>query len=151
MRPLWDDVWMEVADAISQRSRCIRQYGAVIVTAENRIVATGYNGPPAAFKVDGPDCVGTCPHASKEPGESVGYADCISIHAEANSLLFCDRRDREGGTIYITGIPCFDCGKLIANSGLRRAVFRNDVAYRDLNGVLNLFLASKVEPKILVA
>lgn len=32
--------------------------------------------------------------------------------------MFCDRRDREGGTIYVTEVPCWDCAKLVANSGL---------------------------------
>lgn len=54
----------------------------------------------------------------------VSYTNCVSIHAELNALLFADRRDYENGTIYVTRACCWDCGKVIANSGLNRAVMR---------------------------
>jgi dCMP deaminase len=143
---------MQVADAIAQRSNCIRKYGAVIVDANQRIVATGYNGTPALwstaahnddarFLICG-DCREYCPHARLGPGEPKGYDDCFSIHAEANALLFCDRREREGGSIYITTIPCWDCAKMIANSGLHRVLYRADgIEYRSRDAVLSLFVA----------
>lgn len=68
-----------------------------------------------------------------EPG---GYGTCPSLHAEANALLTGDRRDREGGTLYVTAHPCIECGKLIANSGLRRLVVDTDdevAPWRDPN------------------
>ena len=52
------------------------------------------------------------------------YANCPSLHAEANALSVCDRDDRYLGTIYVTSIPCMDCAKLIANSGVARLVYR---------------------------
>jgi dCMP deaminase len=129
-RPTWDETWLAVADAVGARSKCVRKYGAVIVDRSNRVVATGYNGEPATLTgSDGP-CAKWCPHATAQPGGT--YSDCLSIHAEANSLLFCDRRDREGGTMYVTGVPCWECAKLIANSGLAMVVVMDDGAdYRD--------------------
>lgn len=145
MRPAWDEVWLNVADEVSARSRCIRRYGAVIVTAENRIVATGFNGQPATMQV-AESCASWCPHAMKRAGEDRQYQECFSIHAEANSLMFCDRRDREGGTIYVTGITCWGCALLIANSGLARCVMRDDGAeYRGLDRVLDLFKRTGIE------
>jgi dCMP deaminase len=133
-RPTWDEAWMGVADVIAQRATCQRaQVGAVIVTKANRIVATGYNGPPARLwtRVDAldrdieADCIIDCPRAMKEPAElDPGYDDCITIHAEMNALMFCDRNVREGGTLYVTGSVCFGCAKAVANSGLARVVFR---------------------------
>jgi deoxycytidylate deaminase len=53
-RPNWDDTWLEVARVVARRSLCVRdQVGAVIVDPRNRIVATGYNGPPSGFTVLG--------------------------------------------------------------------------------------------------
>jgi dCMP deaminase len=128
---------MAVAIDMSKRSRCVnRQVGAVIVTKENRPMAVGYNGPPANFddknnlihfassnneykKLDG--CADFCSRgASSERGTS--YSNCVSVHAEANALLFADRRDYEGGTIYVTNPCCWDCAKLVANSGVARVV-----------------------------
>lgn len=115
----WDDVWMDIARAVSFRSSCTRmQVGAVIVDPKNRVIATGYNGTPSGLRAT---CLNDCdrPNAEKL---SPCYDDCISIHAEANALMFCDRRDREGGTIYVSTSVCYTCAKLIANSGLHRVV-----------------------------
>lgn len=51
------------------------------------------------------------------------YSNCVSVHAEANALIFADRRTYTGGTIYITNPCCFDCAKLVANSGVSRVVW----------------------------
>ena len=116
----WDDAWMDVAFAVSSRSSCTRmRVGAVIVDPHNRIIATGYNGAPAGLRLK---CADACERARKTDQLSPCYDDCISIHAEANALMFCDRRDREGGTIYVTTSMCYTCAKLVANSGLSRVV-----------------------------
>lgn len=137
-RPTWDDTWFAVAQAVSRRSLCVRdQVGAVIVTAKNRIVSTGYNGPPSGFTVlggrgdddlfTGKPCSAWCTRAKASiimqrnlPGLKLqeDYSDCPSLHAEANALSVCDRSVREGGTIYVTSHTCMGCAKLIANSGL---------------------------------
>ena len=136
-RPNWDETWMAVAVSMSKRSKCVnRQVGAVIVTKENRPMAVGYNGAPANFndkknlihfasshieyeKSDG--CSSFCPRGgSNDRGTS--YSNCVSVHAEANALLFADRRDYEGGTIYVTNPCCWDCAKLVSNSGVARVV-----------------------------
>jgi len=130
-RPSWDETWMSIADNMALRSPCGRaQVGAVIVTATNRIVATGYNGAPAHLTASfTDDCKRWCPHStSTDP--SPCYDDCFSIHAEANALMFCDRRDREGGTLYVTTSCCFSCAKQVANSGLARVVMRRGPDYR---------------------
>lgn len=129
-RPTWDTTWLNVAKVISQRSLCSRaQVGAVIVDPDNRIVATGYNGPPSGFGHGEKSCVKWC-QRSKDAEEqlllSPTYDDCPSLHAEANALMVCDRVEREGGTIFVTSHVCFTCAKLIANSGLKRLVVDPD-------------------------
>ena len=123
-RLTWDESWISMAHAIAGRSNCSRGgVGAVIVDPRNRIVAVGYTGPPANFPDTGP-CAGFCERAINGPklDTTLSYADCVSIHAEANALLVCDRTDRLGGTIYTTSDVCWNCAKLIANSGLKRVV-----------------------------
>lgn len=135
-RPNWDETWMAVAEAMASRSLCVnRQVGAVIVTQENRPMAVGYNGPPANFhrplpaglldltSVQGNGCSNWCERgATKERGAT--YSNCVSVHAEANALLFADRRDYAGGTMYVTNPPCWDCAKLVANSGVSTLVVK---------------------------
>lgn len=123
MRPDWNQYFLNIAAAVSMRGECTRaQVGAVIVK-NRRIVATGYNGAPAGA----PSCLdGACPRASSdvEPGSSydTGPGACISIHAEANALLYADRDNCEGATLYATHIPCGGCTKLIAGAGISYVV-----------------------------
>jgi dCMP deaminase len=121
-RPSWQSTWLTVATAISLRSRCSRaQMGAVVVSKDQRVCATGYNGPSASWPESG-DCIDWCPRARGESPLDNIYDQCPSIHAEANALLYVDRSSVEGGTIYITSPPCMQCAKLITNSGLLHVV-----------------------------
>jgi dCMP deaminase len=128
------------------RSGCTRsQVGAVIVNEKNRIIATGYNGPPANSEIT---CASGCPRA-KDHGDgrtTAGYGfDCVSIHAEANALLFCDRSTIEGGSLYVNAVPCPDCAKLIANSGLKHVYFIDDLkANRPSHLIVDYLLWHKI-------
>lgn len=118
---------MAVADVIARRSPCARrQVGAVIVDPTMRIVATGYNGFPAGQLLADhePTCAANCPRSQPGHEPGVGYDDCLTVHAEANALMFCDRRDREDGWLYVTSAVCFTCAKQVSNSGLAGVVMR---------------------------
>ena len=124
-RPTWDDTWFAVARVVAQRSLCDRdKVGAVVVSRTNRLLETGYNGPPSGFSTDGVGCGSWCLRKQRsdlpraDVRLDVDYSDCPSLHAEANALMRGDRSAREGGGIYITSGVCFGCAKLIANSGL---------------------------------
>ena len=135
-RPTWDETWMEMATAMSKRSRCVnRQVGCVIVSPQNRPMAVGYNGPPANYNTptvggyvlgfikEETGCDAFCERGgSNDRGTS--YSNCVSVHAEANALLFADRRDYASGTMYVTNPCCWECAKLVANSGISRLVVR---------------------------
>lgn len=54
---------------------------------------------------------------------STGYGSCISIHAEANCLLFSNRADCHGATLYSTRAPCSDCTKLIKGARVAKVVY----------------------------
>lgn len=148
---------MYVADDIARRSLCTRDcVGAVIVSPTNRIIATGYNGPPATFPHDDKRCSNWCERARKDNGFrapevvaeilSADYSDCTSLHAEANALMVCDRKDREGGTIYVTSDICFNCAKLIANSGLRRVVVCDTYrSYRNVEASYDFLRTCEIE------
>jgi len=137
-RPTWDETWLAVAHQVAQRSLCVRaQVGAVIVNTHNRIVATGYNGPPAGFWHNEDACWNWCTrgHMStvwpeKQQAPAHDYSDCPSLHAEANALLSADRSTWQGGTLYVTGACCLTCAKSVANSGLSRVVYAEETVDR---------------------
>lgn len=148
-RKSWTEVWDDIAWKMALRSNCIRrQIGAVVVDGTNRIVATGYNGPPAGLGIE---CASSCPRALYAGRQPTDYRNCISIHAEANALLFCDRRDREDGTIYVVEAPCYDCAKLIANSGLSTVVISTleNQEHRDVDSSLKMLRNSGLKVEIL--
>ena len=123
-RPTWDKTWMDAAQVIAQRSRCDRRHVGAIVTNRDRFIASGYNGPPAGYPGEG-GCGDWCPRAMTMQG-GPGYVNCVAVHAEINALLFADRSAIEGGTLYVTAMPCWDCARAIANSGVSRVVFPVD-------------------------
>lgn len=131
-RPDWNATWLGMALVIAQRSKCGVKVGVIIVDPQQRIVASGYSGPPRGYVPKlplepmrhEPECAAYCLRARKAtPDRDPGYSDCPSSHAEANALMFADRSRVEGGTIYVTSAPCFTCAKMIANSGVRKAVW----------------------------
>jgi dCMP deaminase len=135
-RASWDETWLSVALVVSQRSLCVRQHGAVIVTCRNQILATGYNGPPrgmASERIGRPaTCVDDCPRGSgritalRVPGIPDYGQFCISVHAESNALLRMDASRADDPTLYVTGISCLDCVKLVSNSGIVRVIAIDD-------------------------
>jgi dCMP deaminase len=126
MRLTWDQVWMATAEAVSRRSLCTgRQVGAAVVGPSNRYLVVGYNGPPAGFDHADQTCEHWCEkRAARET--SASYAGCPSVHAETNALSQADRHLIAGGTLYVTSACCWDCGKVVANSGVARVVMQVD-------------------------
>lgn len=129
-RPDWDEYFIGIAKAVSTRATCLRRkYGAVI-TKDNIIVSTGYNGAPAGMK----DCLeaGKCTRKKLQIPHGERYELCHSVHAEANAIIRASVDELRGSTIYISGIdssseclsePCMMCKRMILNSRIARAVY----------------------------
>lgn len=150
-RPTWDSTWLEVAETVARRSRCSRaQMGAVIVSQDNHVVATGYNGPAATWPESG-ECINWCERAQGKTALDNLYDGCPAIHAEANALLYVDRSRSLGGTIYIVSAPCMQCAKLISNSGIVRVVCRLKQAdmHRNPYGVLDYLRKCNIEVTVI--
>jgi len=114
---------MRVADVIAHRSKCDRRKaGCVLVTQDNQVVSTGYNGPPRDYNVIGMHCSMWCERA--KTGGSMQYDDCPSVHSEINALLRADASRLQGGVAYVTSGPCLTCAKALSNSGIARVVYR---------------------------
>lgn len=122
-------------------STCAKaQYMALVVDRYGIVVATGYNGVPSGFK----HCKdGGCPRADTEQ-QGGSYDNCSARHAEANALLFSSPQQRDGGTLYVNGLPCWECAKLIIDSGLIQVVYKGGRKPVDESQVLELFNKSKV-------
>jgi len=151
-RPGWHEYFLGIAEAVAQRSDCERSKVGAVVVKDRRIRATGYNGAPSGA----PGCA-TCPRR-RHPGVAAGSSDydrgptrCVAVHAEANALLYCDREDLIGATLYITRAPCAACSKLIEATGITQVAYPGELA----NGVkgsyavegINSFLHTIIVPE----
>jgi len=127
-RPSWDQYFMDIVDLVSRRSTCLRRKVGAILVRDKRILATGYNGPPAGIT----HCseVGCLRDRMGVPsGER--HELCRGLHAEQNAIIQAALYgvSTKGSTIYCTNHPCIICSKMIINSGIVSFVYRED--YRD--------------------
>lgn len=124
-RPDWDTYFLGIAEAVAKRADCSRrQVGAILVNKHNRHRGSGYNGGPSK----GLSCLkGECPRGNSNvvPGSSydTGAGACVAIHAEQNLIMDTTMEERQGGTIYITDVPCDGCFRMITGSGVTRVVW----------------------------
>lgn len=64
-----------------------------------------------------------------QPGSSydTGAGSCISVHAEANALIYADFHRLKGGVAYVTAEPCDGCARLLVGAGLAKVVYSEPV------------------------
>lgn len=120
-RPSFNDIYMDLAVNLAQRSHCVKMKVGAVLTKETRIVSLGYNGPPAGTHncdVEWP--VEGCPRESK--------GGCsLALHAEQNAIIYAAKNNvvLEGSTLYITLSPCLACARIIFASGIKQVVYLN--------------------------
>ena len=122
-RPDWDLYFIRIAKEISSRSTCPRASVGVVITRNNRILATGYNGSPAGE-----------PHC-EDVGCDVVNGHCHrAVHAETNAIVQAAKfgASIDGATMYIYGIhhidgegfinSCSACELVIKAAGIKEVV-----------------------------
>lgn len=110
----WDHYFMEIAKVVATRATCDRKHIGAVIVLNKTILSTGYNGSIRGLK-----------HCD-EVGHDMVNDHCVrTVHAEANAIVQAARNgvSIDGATIYTTASPCWDCFKLIANSGITRIVY----------------------------
>ena len=111
---------MNIAHVVASRSTCPRKYVGAVIVRDRTILSTGYNGSIRGM-----------PHCTDE-GHMMENDHCVAtIHAEANAIIQAAKNGVmiDGGTIYVTASPCWNCFKLIANAGIRTIYYGE--FYRD--------------------
>ena len=123
VRPSWDEYFSALVDPLGSRGTCDRgRSGAVIVSPNHTIIATGYVGAPPGQ----PHCdeVG---HLMRTVIYEDGHQQqhCVrTLHAEENAMLQCakDGIKLDGAIIYCKMVPCWNCAMRIARVGIKRVV-----------------------------
>lgn len=108
-----DLVYLEMAEVWSKNSHCNRMKVGSLIVKDKSIISDGYNGSPTGFSNQ----------CENEDNVTLPYV----LHAEANAItkLAKSTQSSVGSTLYVTVSPCFECSKLIIQSGIRRMVFRD--------------------------
>ncbi len=136
LRPNWDEYFINIAKAVATRATCSRRRYGAVVTKENSIVSTGYNGAAAGVI----DCleVGKCTRMELQIPHGQRYELCHSVHAEANAIIRASADELKGATIYVSGVdgdgtecdsaPCMMCKRMILNARISRVVYSDGKA-----------------------
>ena len=115
----WDEYFMGVAMLAARRSKDpSTQVGACIVSQDNIIISTGYNGMPKGCSDD------------EFPWERSGAENETKypyvVHAELNAILNANGRDLRGSRLYVALFPCNECAKAIIQSGVKEVLYLSD-------------------------
>lgn len=128
-RPSFDDIYMDLAVRLAEKSHCTKIKVGAVLTQDTRIISLGYNGPPAGtHNCDEEWPLTGCPRDRK--------GGCsLAIHAEANAILYAAKNNSviEGSTLYVTLSPCLSCARIILTTGIKKVIFLK--SYAEYKGI----------------
>lgn len=118
----WPIVFMTMAKTIASRSKDpSSQCGAVLVSPDNRVISTGFNGPP-------PQVVDSSVPWGERPEKYFWV-----FHAEEGAINFAldshGSQSLQGATLYVTTRPCSRCVLRMIRVGIHTVIY-DDVAKR---------------------
>lgn len=130
MKPSFDQIFMNLATDLAQRSHCVKAQVGAVLAKDTRIISIGYNGPPAGTHNCDEEWPETgCPRDSKN-------SCSLALHAEENAILYAVKNGAslEGSTLYLTLSPCLPCARIIYSSGIKKVFYLNSYAeYKGLS------------------
>ena len=106
-----DEIYLEMSGVWSKNSHCKRMQVGCLIVKNKSIISDGYNGSPSGFP-------NVC---ESDTNDTLPYV----LHAEANAITKLARgtQSSNNSTLYVTLSPCFECSKLIIQSGIKRVLF----------------------------
>lgn len=115
-RPTWDAYFLTIAEAVAQRSTCLRRKVGAVLVRDRRILVTGFNGAVRGQA----HCL--------EVGCDMQDGHCVrAVHAEMNAVVQAALHgvSTMGSTVYCTSQPCHGCTKVLVNAGVAEVVYRD--------------------------
>ena len=112
-----DQTYMSMAQELSKLSHAQRRKVGCLIVKDTHIIAEGLNGTPRGFD----NCCEYIDHVDHL------YTKPEVLHAESNAITKLARstNSSSGATLYVTCSPCFECSKLIIQSGIERVVYKH--------------------------
>ena len=118
-RPDWDHYFMQIAQVVEKRGTCVRpgrKVGAVL-TADRRIIATGYNGVASGLPHCTPE---TCQRTVLNIPSGERMELCRAIHAEINCSAGGSAWSGQRLHLYVTAYPCSARMRALYQAGVVR-------------------------------
>jgi dCMP deaminase len=148
------EAFMKSAEAFAECSSARRLKVGAVIAKDNRIISIGYNGTPSGWDNNCEDEITEFQAFRSPTGETemklVKTGELRTklevLHAETNAIVKLAKSNEsgDGAVLFVTHTPCFDCAKLVLQSGISSVYYRNN--YRDSAGVDFLIKAGvKVE------
>ena len=109
-RVSWKTYFMNIAKEVATRSTCERKHVGAVIVRDKTILSTCHNGSIKGLK-----------HCD-EIGHEMIDGHCVrTTHAEENAIIQAAKNgfSINEAEIFVTTSPCYNCFKLIANSGIK--------------------------------
>ena len=119
--------YMRMALAWSMNSSATRNKVGCLIVKDKRIISDGYNGTPKGFD-------NRCEFLQK--GEYITKPEVLHAESNAISKIATSTISSEGSFLFTTLAPCFDCAKLIIQSGIICVYYKED--YKTKEGLILL-------------
>lgn len=144
-------IYMQMAYQVAKLSYAERRKVGCIIVKDEQIISFGYNGTPHGFDNE---CEETITRYYENPDgaailEDQGWilsndnsCSCHKrvtkkevLHAESNALMKLAKStmSSKDAVLYTTTSPCFDCAKLIVQSGVKEVYYCEE--YMDTSGI----------------
>ncbi len=123
-RPSFEQIYMDLAATLAERSTCARMNVGTVITSTDyrKVLAVGYNGNAAGLP-------NTCDR--HEAG------NCGCLHSEENAVINCDSPRSTEKHVFVTHLPCVQCAKRLINlGGVKKIFYRNEYRLTDSIDIL---------------
>lgn len=117
-------VYMNIASEIGQLSYAERKKVGCIIVKDSSIISYGYNGTPVGFD-------NICEGIDDSTGNTFTKNEVLHSESNAISKVAKSSNSSDGADMYVTLSPCFECSKLIIQSGIKRVFFCEEYRMKD--------------------
>lgn len=135
-----DRMFLDIAKRISLQSKCVSHQVGSVLTKDDRIITTGFNGTPSGFL----NCNDKFDPKNFVRADHRAWSAKFEIHSEMNTILFAAKHgiETEGTTMYCTLQPCHNCLKHMIQAGVTRVVYENTYDRNDYTEETEMMIES---------
>ncbi|MBI1972398.1 hypothetical protein HYS50_00140 [Candidatus Woesearchaeota archaeon] len=125
-KPSDDSFYMEIAQVVAKKSRCLKRKVGAVLVKNKRILALGFDDTPRHIRHCNEN---GCPACNQGDLQS----PCLCNHAEENVIIQAAYHgiSTQEATVYTTDSPCVRCTQTLINAGITELMFNEDIPLND--------------------